>query len=868
MKLFPFLGRSKNLIELFFIIGYDDNELSKCEKNNFENEKDLEITLISDIISDLAFESINIEDMISQIYPDKPSIIKNIKNGTGKPNPTSVVYSYFFDTTFYSCYAFKFYEKFNTSESEYFIPKAFGIISEYPYFTIFHLICSQLFKMKIESKNSFNTIEVANDINNIPTEIFMHCLVNYIPSPLNNNISLNIFPEHEIIIPKLTGYPHVNFDICYLLFNKDKRVKIKNLIKVYILMFLEIDLLFFSSEHEKLNLIMLLLVDLNYPLLDSEYSNHIKSISEKKLSKGFDIINTTFRGVITNFNWNLNLSNFRNLNYIVDVENKLEVINLGNEEGNKDLEDIQKLFEYLNKIFKYKDVPSSFLLNYINILRKELKQIRYEYKKLKISNNSFFNINEEIIKYNKKIQEAFYNFNLNILKIFYNYYKLDASNFEITNNRNINNNNYSEEEILFLKTFTDTTRYSKYYESFVKNFESVDELRLSFLFSDNYITNLKMKTNKFDRINNYFEIMDKLYINQNNKNENDKNCVIDYNYLFGDFDQFYQERIKQKILKIKTSSKNKLFRLNKKILNEFLFYKNNKELFKSLKEKEKDRVEFKIINKMFIPKIIEFYYINQEINNEEAINNNEINNEYLIICSFIFIFSFVFPLFSNSFINNFLKNDLIKTLEKIEFFQRYYIELILKSIYYYYLFNEKRGMLPDLTLENIKNYYNIILNELIIKNSILPNEDILFFLKNILHNENEKKQKPEKNNFIFQYDKVLEEENIIKENSIRKDEKNNSLFFTYDDGKEKNYPLISKEIDIHTKLYLIYKEFSKNNFDIEKFEFKKLYIIVNAFYFIKTKYNNNELSLFLYKSISILKKFELELKKYKKKTNK
>ena len=275
IKLFPFLGRSKNLIEHFFIIGIDENILSEFEHEIGQN---IEITLLSDIISDLALENADIKNIISQVYPDKRHII--IKdNKSGKPNPTSVTFSYFFDSTFYSCYALKFYEKYKIGEDNYFISKAFVIISEYPYFTTFHIICSQLYIMNICKQNettiSSINIEGKNNINNIPIEIFIHCLVNYIPSPLNKNIILNIFPNHKIFIPRLTGYPHVDFDICYLLFNKDKPVKIKNFIKVYILMFLEIDLLIFCPDHEKLNLLMCLLTNLIYPLIDSEYSKHI-----------------------------------------------------------------------------------------------------------------------------------------------------------------------------------------------------------------------------------------------------------------------------------------------------------------------------------------------------------------------------------------------------------------------------------------------------------------------------------------------------------------------------------------------------------------------------------------------------------------
>jgi hypothetical protein len=855
MKLFPFLGRSKNLIELFFIIGIDENILSEFEH---ENEMNLEITLISEIISDLAFENADIKDIISQVYPDKHNIYKETKNG--KPNSTSVTFSYFFDSTFYSCYALKFYEKYKIREDNYFMPKAFVIISEYPYFKTFDIICSQLYKMNFCKQNltkeSYNNIEeTKNNINNIPIEIFIYCLVNYIPSPLNKNLVLNIFPNIKISIPKLTGYPFIGFDICNLLFNKDKPVKIKNFIKVYILMFLEFDLLFFSPDHEKLNLIMCLLNNLIYPLTDSEYSKHIKSISKKELSNGFNVPYSTFRGVISNLDPELNLSSFRDLNFIVEVENRMETINLENEK--RDTEEKNKLIIYIDKIFNYKNVHSSFLANYLTILRKELKNIRVEYKKYKSNNNSFLNINEEIIKFNKKVQEAFYNFNLNILKIFYHDFKLDTSNFVIKKNVEKQNDDFSEEESIFMKEFRNTTRYSKYYESFVGHFESIDELRFSYLFSDDLIINLKMNTNKFDNFNNYFDIMDKLYDNQN-ENENYKNYVIYYEYLFKDFEGFYQEKIKK--IK-KTKSKNQLFILDKKIINDFLFYKNNKEFFKSLKIKEKNEVDFKRIKKWYIPKIIEFHHIPEEINNKK-INNEEIvnnNDEYWINCSFIFIFAIILPLFSHSNINIYLKDLLINTFKKIKYFQRFYIEILLKSIYYYYLYNEERGMFPDLTLENIKSYYNVILNELIIKYSILPNEEILFYLKKILHddnkkkdieNGNEKKPRPEKNNFIFQYDKEIEEAKFMKQDSIIK--KNDSLIFTYNE-KEIKYKIIRKGKEIHSRIYLIYKELSTNNFELEKLDFKKTSkVIINVF----DSPNSGELSLFLNKSMNVLKIFK------------
>ena len=75
---------------------------------------------------------------------------------------------------------------------------------------------------------------------NIPIEMFIHTLVNYIPSPLKNNIILNLFVNDDLItIPMLTGYPYIDFDL-YKIINI---IPINEFIKIYILMFLEIPLL-------------------------------------------------------------------------------------------------------------------------------------------------------------------------------------------------------------------------------------------------------------------------------------------------------------------------------------------------------------------------------------------------------------------------------------------------------------------------------------------------------------------------------------------------------------------------------------------------------------------------------------------------
>ena len=287
IKLNPYLGRSKNLMEFFVIIGYEENILLEyIEKDNLDNEY-FELSIISSVVSDLAYGVFDPDIIIKQIYPDNPKIIKITKSEDKEPKVSTVLFYSCFDSIdgkskiLYSCYAVKFHEIFKTpNSSSYYVPKALLIFSQYPCFTTFHNICLNVLS---EIKNRNN-----KDNNNIPIEILLYCLVNYIPSPINKKLILNLFPNDDqtILIPNLSGYPYIDFDLCKI-FNI---IPINEFIKIYLLTFLEIALLFFSSDLEKLNLFMFILNILNYPLIDSNNYWYIKSISKKELKDSHDTL--------------------------------------------------------------------------------------------------------------------------------------------------------------------------------------------------------------------------------------------------------------------------------------------------------------------------------------------------------------------------------------------------------------------------------------------------------------------------------------------------------------------------------------------------------------------------------------------------
>ena len=154
IQLHPFMALSKNLIDCFCVIGYKEKDLRDISPNF--SEKKLELSLISTIIADSSF-NINIRDIIDKVYPDKPNIIKNINKdiitiintSEIKESNSSIVFNTCVKTNvdekepqperlFYSGYALRFYELFIDHGNEYYVTKAFLIISQYPFFTQYY----------------------------------------------------------------------------------------------------------------------------------------------------------------------------------------------------------------------------------------------------------------------------------------------------------------------------------------------------------------------------------------------------------------------------------------------------------------------------------------------------------------------------------------------------------------------------------------------------------------------------------------------------------------------------------------------------------------------------------------------------------
>ena len=139
IKLHPYLSHSKKLMEFFMVIGYKEENIIENCPNIIENFENLELSILSVYATNLAIKYIDLKYIIKNTYPNKPNLIE-IETPEIKPKISSVVFTTCFNSgengkAFYSCYGLRFYERFknNFSNKEYYVPKAFLIISEYPY---------------------------------------------------------------------------------------------------------------------------------------------------------------------------------------------------------------------------------------------------------------------------------------------------------------------------------------------------------------------------------------------------------------------------------------------------------------------------------------------------------------------------------------------------------------------------------------------------------------------------------------------------------------------------------------------------------------------------------------------------------------
>ena len=817
IKKCPYLGYSENLIEYFSIIGYTEifiPELISSYKlkqvntiNNNNNQFSLKYnnpyppTVLSSITSKIDYGIVDNELIITQLYPENPKLILKEVNQP-EPEKSNVIYSFCFDSNdgkqklFYTCFGYKFYElyKDQNSDEQYYIPKAFCIISLYPFFNTFFIICKSLYNILIAKSNK------------LPFEILVYNIINYTPSPLNSNLELYLFwndSEYpKIELNQLSGYPNIDFDL-FEIFNL---LPLNLILEIYTLTFLEQSILFFSSNLEILNTVMYIFYMFNYPCNDSTYFWHIVSVSKNNLieeNKFVGKIMVSLLGVNATYNESIDTFAFGNYHYVVDIDNKKlyfkESLNISIDER-EDMNKLILLVSYIENIIKDKNVSSHFLrqplINLKNHLENYLSENLQNFSANPKKNiNTFFKDEVKNLEISKKILEFFYDCNLTLLTKYYNDNGLNTSFDKIVKEEGnsfddsiASIKSYSDEEKIFVDIFRNTVKYKIYFDNFMQDFEVMEVFKIPFIFSEIFIE-LKIKDQKKICCDNleYFSIINHLYrlsrhptykkINFNNFNQHYIENLYQYftKFYITDYDNNifdkYNNNNNQNNKIILFNPADILVNLNKKIINRYMYLLQNfyekhelENLFPHTKIKE-DKI-LKLIDRRLIYQLIK----------NKLIEKKFITSQNFLIYSLIYVVCLTITFHPFEQMIAYLL-EIQNSLKLINFFMRDYIYTLIKSIYKYYLLNRQSRKFPTMTLSHVKMYFCILAN-FIRQKFIVPNEEMMMILKNFF------------SEIIFQERKelnILDEEN--KNNRNKRDDKAQNNEDIY---KNKDYLLFMK----------------------------------------------------------------------------
>ena len=850
-KKYPYLNYSHNFIENFTIMGFNDTQKYKIKEEilkiingkeeNYQHELNKFNTNYKPIIINSISSDFNGKDMINckllleYSFPNKINIFyiylkekKREKEESIKKDIENKSYNIIFFTKSnkeinniqiknpFNNFLNVFYEKTKFDNLEIYFPKAFLISTQNLNFIKYN-----------EIFNKINQLFISDGLE-IPLEILIYNLVNFVPSTINYSIKLNLFPENDLytynksimnkeenesIIPdiiQLSAHPFCDFGIIEIF----KFIRVDNFIKLFFYTFIEKTIIILSDDIKKLSMIMYIISILSYPFTESDYFNQIIVINKDSI-KTNPIIEKPFPfmlGIIGKFeeNFIINLLfNYQNISIIYDLDNNKFYFQTENTDNSISFEE-NELNKYLDNILSGKKVENlSFFEENFKLIKIHLQSLYEKIEsnittELKAIINFFDKKTKDIANNRIKVQEPFYIFVTNIFSMFRKAFKFEKKKEK---KEDIEINNYclsydeeriklfTKEENSFINEFKKKMKYINFKE-FLKSFEHrCDLYKIPYFFAENFI--FLRVNDRSDYINRYFEIMDCLYFQTPKLKE----------FNFDNFYKFYYDNLKEYIYKeIKTS---KIVSNTSKISDKKLTLKYNKieldnkilltysNYIENLSKEELEKIFPSIDCEI---KNINYYDILIELM-KKFINLKKINYMNFIALTGIIILGYFSDKFDISnkiiFFLNLLKNDdkiekeEDKNTERHLFCAREYIGILISIICRLCL---KENASINYKIMSVKNYETLM--NFIIENEILPNESILKFSKQFQNIEFEVKKYKKENNII---------NNINNMNTDIDKEKYYKIFLKYNfckDGikKEDFYIQLSQITDKQIKI--------------------------------------------------------------------
>ena len=762
----PYLGTTNKLIDAFYILGYDENYLKENYYNQIIENKGKKIPE-TNLFSIQINQNPNIISVISKInsnqrlekhfpdfcFPNYPNLFycnnlyddipnKKYIHGANQPLEANNI-KYLFTYTFY--------EKDYINNLIIYIPKFFIIISGYPFFIFFKYISEQIL---IQFKN--NKLE-------IPLEIQIYNIINFIPSPISNNQILKIFPYYELseykkidnendflrlnkmseyFLSQFTGYPIIDLNINEIF----KLITPNTLVIIYIMFIGNEKLLLFGDNDEYINCVMKILVSLFFPNNVFPFPQSFVAKSEIILSD--DIINDLIEH-IDNIFFGFQLNFEENKDSIVEEQypfNEL-TIGLNNQlnrysanlkrinqeeeiEKSKFIKDLYGLFDRKKDKNKEKNEFNEIIINFYNNLKKVSTQINVE------SKIDFLNISEKQKELNLLTQRYIYEFYVDFYNMIYNNLMrkyMEKKTFDLKNGNDISNYNLdlslileeNTNEVLFPelnKIYSKMLKSNVVFETFTQlliDFNRLNKYLLtSYIFLEEFIClkNIKKKFNENIDIDYLDIIFDCFNVRENNKKETKYVHFLNFYKFYEGNNEKVNESLKYKIFSnINNSHIEKT--IKKTPISTKYFYKynsvelDNNILLNYINNLNNTKINlstifpYKNLNEQeYIPKKIYEESITDLIESY-LIRKNNLNYKYLIQTSIFLFFSIILD---NIKLENYI--DLIhELLLLLNFNPRKYI---FKLSYLYYKICEKNPIFISekkciFELENLLNKLKI-----------------------------------------------------------------------------------------------------------------------------------------------------------------
>ena len=575
---YPFSGVAPNLIDKFLVLGYDqkvientfrylrsedednDNIKTRFQIFNFEERP----TIMNEICNDYCKDLLENDLILELIFPIVPKMYFLDKEDANKKKEIDEdflisTYSIIFSINpqdnsgskksynglgyiFFAPIDFKLEDKVGTL----FVPTAYVVLSEFPYFYHFKELCKHIHR------------QMKQETDGIPLEILIYNIVKYLQSPVNKSINLTFVAPlglpfkdkgnnlKEILEPlyslsrednnripnmffhQLSGYPFMDINLSFL-FNL---IPPEIVVEVFIFAFLEHDIIFYSSRPEILNMIMYIFSNLNYPFNDSIYYWHVLSVSQENFMNGTSTFVgktcSTLTGILAEYDSSIITTSKIREHFVLDIDNK-NFFFLYQEET-EDVKDTISLYTYIKNCAQDADDsnndaikidPETKRKNYFNdgmqlydVIKNLMEELNRRSKKVTSTNYnekkekpSFLTLYEdesemECFDANLRLQKAFFTFVAQMSQNFVSILSIEGEKNENDINISVNikreDAEINEEEEnkrqlavragrIFKKKFIDCSKYSSFVINFCKYHDTIDLYKIPYTFINEFI---------------------------------------------------------------------------------------------------------------------------------------------------------------------------------------------------------------------------------------------------------------------------------------------------------------------------------------------------------------------------------------------